>query len=248
LRLPGAVVTGGLDQGQGVFGQVRGDAGVDELDLAGLALEGGVQAPAEHAEVAVVERDGGPLAASELREEAVAVGQLVDQGTALGADLAHLPLAAAVEHGQFARAPAPFAGEPLEQQALPALGTLARRHAELLADLQVQAAADQLQALQLAAFAEVFLQAAVHHDVGVELVQLQATLVHRALEAQAEAFHLRVLAGVDLGEQQLEHRLVGRVDALEQLPHAGADEFAGRDARQVAEVQHLFGAHEALAQ
>ena len=35
-------------------------------DLAGLALEGGIQAPAEHAEVAVVERDGGPLAASEL--------------------------------------------------------------------------------------------------------------------------------------------------------------------------------------
>ncbi|MNF61013.1 hypothetical protein D3C84_426420 [compost metagenome] len=57
-----------------------------------------------------------------------------------------------------------------------------------------------------------------------------------------------MLAGVDLGEEQFEHRLVGRLDALEQLPHAGADELAGRDVRQVAEVEHLLGADEALGQ
>ena len=39
-----------------------------------------------------------------------------------------------------------------------------------------------------------------------------------------------------------------RLDALEQLPHAGADELARRDACQVAEVQHLLGADETLAQ
>ncbi|MCY1353110.1 hypothetical protein D9M69_394410 [compost metagenome] len=237
-----------VDQGEVVLGEVRGDPRVDELDLAGLALEGRVQAPAEHAEVAAVERAGDLLVAGELGEEAVAVGQLVDQHAPLAADLADLPLAAAVELGQVPRRPGPGRGQALEQQALPALAAVARRAAELLADLQVQAAADQLQALALAASGQVLLQAAVDHDVGVELVEVQAVGEHRLLEAQGQAFHLRVLAGVDLGEQQLEHRLVGRLDALEQLPHAGADEFAGRDVRQVAEVQHLLGADETLGE
>lgn len=57
-----------------------------------------------------------------------------------------------------------------------------------------------------------------------------------------------MLAGVGLGEQQLEQRLVGRIDGLGQLPEAGADELPGGDVRQVAEVEHLFGADEAFAE
>ncbi len=238
----------GVDQRQRVFGEVRGDPRVDVLDLAGLALEGGVEAPAEHAEVAAVERAADLQVARELREEAVAVGQLVDQRAALGADLADLPLAAAVEHRQLPRRPLPLVGEAFEEQALPAFRAAAGGAAELLVDLQVEAAAHQLQAFLLAAAAEVFLQAAQHDDVGVELVEVELVGEHRALETQRQAFHLRVLAGVDLGEEQLEHRLVGRLDALEQLPHAGADELAGWNPRQVAEVEHLLGADETLGQ
>ena len=171
------------------------------------------------------------FAAGELREKAVAVGQFVDQHAPLGADLAHLPLAAAVEHRQLAAVPVPVAGQALQQQALPAFAVIARRAAELLIDLEVQTAADQLQALMLATGLEVFLQAPVDHDIGVELIDIQAIGEHRLLETQRQALDLGVFAGVNLGEQQLEHRLVGRLDALEQLPHAGADKFFRRDAR-----------------
>jgi hypothetical protein len=74
-----------VHQGQGVFGQVRGDARVDELDLAGLALEGGIQASAQHVEVALVDQADGLVVAGKLGQEAVAVVQLVDQCAALGA-------------------------------------------------------------------------------------------------------------------------------------------------------------------
>ncbi len=55
LGLAFGLGTGAVHQGQGVFGQVRGDAGVDILHLAGLALEGCIQAPAQHVEVTVVQ-------------------------------------------------------------------------------------------------------------------------------------------------------------------------------------------------
>ncbi|MDT4823812.1 hypothetical protein FQZ97_570510 [compost metagenome] len=239
---------GALHQGEGVFGDVRGYSRVDELYFARLALECGVEASAEYAQVAAAERAAGLLAAGELGEEAVAVGQLVDQGTAFGQHLAHLPLAAAVEHRQLALLPVPVGGQALQQQALPALVAIARRPAELLVDLEVEAAADQLQALRFAAAEQILFEAAVDHHVRVQLVEVEAVGVDRFLEAQRQAGHLRVLAGVDLGEEQLEHRLVGRLDALEQLPHAGADEFAGRDVRQVAEVEHLLGADETFGQ
>ena len=168
----GLVRAGVLRQSQGVFGEVWGDARVDKFDLAGLALEGGIQAAAEDAQVAAVERAAGVFAAGELGEKAVAVGQLVDQHAPLGADLAHLPLAAAVEHRQLAAVPVPVAGQALQQQALPALAVVARWAAEFLVDLEVQAAANQLQALMLATGLEVFLQAAVDHDIGVELIDI----------------------------------------------------------------------------
>ena len=239
---------GAMDQGQAVFGEVRGDARVDVFDLAGLALEGRVQTAAEHAQVAAVEHAAGLHAAGELGEKAVAVGQLVDQRAALNTGLTHLPLAAAVEQRQLARAPAPALGQAFEQQALPAFAAPAGRQAEFLTDLQVQAAADQLQALQFMAGAEVFLQATVDDDVRVQVVEVELVAKHRLLEAQAQALDLRVLAGIHLGEQQLEHRFVRRLDALEQLPHAGAEKLAGWNPRQVAEVEHIGLADKAFAQ
>ncbi|MCY1215219.1 hypothetical protein D9M72_270610 [compost metagenome] len=144
--------------------------------------------------------------------------------------------------------PVPLGGQAFQQQALPALAAVARRPAELLVDLEVKAAANQFQPLGFVAFTQVLLQAAVNHHVRVQLIQIQAVGVDRFLEAQRQAGHLRVLASVHLGEQQLEHRLVGRLDALEQLPHAGADEFAGRDVCQVAKVEDFLGTDETLGQ
>ncbi|MNJ62427.1 hypothetical protein D3C77_582670 [compost metagenome] len=57
---------------------------------------------------------------------------------------------------------------------------------------------------------------------------------------------MRVFAGIHLGQKQLQHRFVGRLDALEKLPESRADILSRRNMCQVAEVQVLFGAHEAL--
>ncbi|MNJ41686.1 hypothetical protein D3C77_366170 [compost metagenome] len=183
-----------------------------------------------------------------MAEEAVAVVQLGHQLTALDRHLADFPLAAAVEQRQLALIPAPFLAEALQQVTLPAGTTLAGQAAEFLVHLQVQAAPHQLQPLTFATALQVLLDTPVDHHVRVELVEIEAIAEHRLLELQAQALYLRVFAGIDLGEQQLEHRLVGRLDALEQLPQPGADELARRDVREVAEVEVVFGAHEALGQ
>ena len=248
MGLPGGFFVGRLHQRQGVFGQIRGYARVDELDLVGLAFEGRIEPAAEYIEVAFVDQADAAFSAGKLAEEAIAVVELVDQGPTLGTDLADLPLAAAVEQCQLSMVPAPLLGQPLQELALPAAVALSAGAGELAVDLEVQGASHQLQAFRFAPGVEVLLDTAVHHDVGVEFVQLQAVGEHRLLEAQAQAFDLRMLTGVDLDQQQLEHRLVGRLDAFEQLPEPGADEFPGRNVRQVTEVEGLLGAHKTLGQ
>ncbi|MNM62824.1 hypothetical protein D3C81_741700 [compost metagenome] len=151
VKLPGLFAVGRLDQGQGVFGEVRGDPRVDEFDFAGAAFEGRIQASAKDAEVALVDAAGGVLATGELAQEAVAVVELGHQLAALDLDLAHFPLAAAVEQGQLTFVPAPFLAQPLQQVALPAGAALAGQATEFLVHFQVQAAAHQFQALLFAA-------------------------------------------------------------------------------------------------
>ncbi|MNV06235.1 hypothetical protein D3C71_966040 [compost metagenome] len=245
LALSRFFFVGRVHQRQGVFGQVRGDAGVDELDLVRLAFEGRIQASTEHAEVALVDQADGLFVAGELGQEAVAVIQLVDQGPALRADLADFPLAATIEQGQLAMIPLPFVGQAFEQRALPALGATAVA-GELAIDLQVQRTPHQLQPLRFVAANQVFLDAPVHHDVRVQFIEVEPVGKHRLLEAQAQALDPGMFAGVNLGQQQLEHRLVGRLDALEQLPEPGTNELARRDKGQVAQVECFVGANKAL--
>ncbi len=248
LRLLAVVVGGQLDQGQDVFAEIRGDPRVDVLHLACLALEGGIQAAAEQAQVAAVDAAVSALLAGDLEQQAVAVGQFVDHRATLFHHLAHLPLAAAVEQGQAARLPLPFHDEPLHRQVLPALLRLALATAELAPDLEVQAAPHEFQAFRRLLFPQVAFEMAIDQDVGVQFVEIELAGEYLLLEAQGDAADPRVLAGVGFGEQQLEQRLVGRIDGLGQLPEAGADELPGGDVRQVAEVEHLFGADEAFAE
>ena len=57
-----------------------------------------------------------------------------------------------------------------------------------------------------------------------------------------------MLAGVDLGEQQLEYRFVGRVYPLVQLPETGADKLTSRYASNMAKVQALLPTDKPLAE
>ncbi|MNJ56666.1 hypothetical protein D3C77_522250 [compost metagenome] len=97
VGLPRLFAVRGLDQGQGVFGQIRGNARIDELNLACAALERGIQAPAKDAEVALINAAGGVLATGKLAQEAIAVVELGHQLSAFHRYLADFPLATAVE-------------------------------------------------------------------------------------------------------------------------------------------------------
>ncbi|MNE63370.1 hypothetical protein D3C80_1587160 [compost metagenome] len=116
----------------------------------------------------------------------------------------------------MALVPAPFVSQALQQLALPAVGT--HLAAEFLVDLQVQAAAYQLKACNFAALTQVVLDPPVDHHVGVQRVEVELVGKDCVLEVQAQAAHSGVLTGVGFGQQQLEQRFVGRVDAFEQLP------------------------------
>ncbi|RMV85936.1 hypothetical protein ALP03_05855 [Pseudomonas amygdali pv. tabaci] len=238
----------GMHQRQRIFCKVRSDARIDELDLARLALESGIQAPTEYGQVTSIERVGGALRAGEPGLKAIAVIELVNQCTTLAGHLAHFPLAAAVEQRQLSFIPAPLRGQALQQQALPTGVALTARAGELFVDLQVQAAPHQFEALLLVACLQMLFDTPVHNHVRVQLIQVQLVGKHRLLETQAQALHAGMFTGVNLDQQQLENRLVGRLDTLEQLPQAGTDKFRRRNVRHRPEVEHFAGADEAFAQ
>ncbi|MNM74200.1 hypothetical protein D3C81_859540 [compost metagenome] len=244
----GLLAVGRLDQRQGVFGEVRGDARIDHFDLAGAALEGGIQTAAQYIEIALVGAADGVLVLGKLNEEAVAVVQFGHQLTALDGHLADLPQAATVEQRQLPLVPAPRFYQPLQQLPLPAIGARAAQAAQLLVDLQVQAAPHQFQARGLATLLQIVFDAPIDHHVGVELVEIESVGEHRLFIVQAQAAPGGVLAGVGFGEQQFQQRLVRRVDAFEQLPQPGPDELAWRYVGQIAEVEDVLLTDEALAQ
>ena len=239
---------GRMHQCQCVFGQVRGDARIDELDLAGLALEGGIQTTAEHVQVALVDHADRLLRAGKLSEKPVAVIELVDQRAAFSGDLSDFPLAATVEQRQVAFVPAPFLGQSLQQHVLPTGGTLACGAGELFVDLQIQAAPHQFQTLRFVPGVEVLFYASVHNHVRVQLVEVELVGEDRLFEAQTQTLPVRMFAGIDLDQQQFEHRLVRRLNAFKQLPQACANELPRWNVRHMTEVEHLFGPDEALGQ
>ncbi len=248
LVLAWLALIGRMHQRQRIFGKVRGDARVDELDLARLAFKSCIQTPPQNGQVAGIERIGSALRFGKSALKAIAVIKLVDQCAAFAGHLADFPLAAAVEQRQLSLVPTPFRCQAFQQLALPADVAQTRRPGELLVDLQVQAAPHQLQALRLVACLQMFLDAPVYDHVRVQFIQVQLVSEHRLLETQAQALNARMLAGIDLDQQQLEHRLVGRLDAFEQLPQSGTDELGRGNVRHRAEIEHLAGADEAFAQ
>ena len=119
---------------------------------------------------------------------------------------------------------------------------------QLAVNLQIQTAAHQLQPLDVAPRLEVLLNAPVHHHIRVEFIEVQLMGIHRLLEAQAQALHLRVFTGIHLDQQQFEHRLVGRLNPFEQLPQPGPHEFAGRDVCQMPQVDGFVSPNKTLGE
>ncbi len=227
-----------LVEGEQRLAHVGGDAAVDDLHLARLAFEGGVELAPEGVEIVLVDGRQLGVAAGEIGEELVGVGQLPHQYPALLEHLDDAPAGAVVHHLQVVLVPAPGVGEGAHHVAAPVV-LRRRRPGQLLVGLEIETAPHQLQPLLLLAPHQVLLQLAVEHQVGVEAVEVDLVVVDRLLEAQAEQVDVRVLAGVDLHQQQLEHRFVGRVDPLEELPQGGAEELLRRHRGDAAEIDAL---------
>jgi len=220
------------------LGEVRGDARVDRLDLARFALEGDVQfAPQE---VQVGGGDGGLLAvaAGELGEEQVGVAQAFHQGAPFLANLVVLPCLASVEALQRRLVPAPLGDQALHEVAAPVRGA-GLRVGEARIHLDVEAAADQLQEVGRVLFAGVAFQALQEEAVGVESVGVGLAVVQALLEFGGQQAGVGEFLGVGLQQGDLEERFVGGGEALVQLPQGGAEEFAGGDAPEPAQVDDL---------
>ena len=192
---------GRMHQCQQVLRQIGRNAGVDVINLARLALKGRIQASTEHIQVALAGQPQCLLIAGKLAQKPVAVIELMYQRPALMNRLFGLPLRAAVEPRQLALVPPPLSSQTLQQLALPLRTPLCRVAGQLTIDLQIQTAAHQLQALYIAPCVEVLLYTPIHHDIGVQLIKVQLVGVHRVLETQTQALHLRMLAGVHLNQQ-----------------------------------------------
>ena len=82
---------------------------------------------------------------------------------------------------------------------------------------------------------QVLLDALVHQQVGVEARQIGGRVVHQALELQRQ--RLALVQRVGLQQQQLQQRLVRRLDRLVQVPEGRAEELVLGDAGNAAEVE-----------
>src|SRR5690625_679665 len=233
-------------QGEGILGEIRGNAGIDPLDLAGPALKGGVQLAAQQGHVAAADQCCSLAALGEIVQVAIAPGQLLDQHGLLLHDPVRLPPAAIVQLLQLGRRPAPLQHHFLQQLTLPGAVGAGGSAAQGLADLEVETASHQFQPVELSPGQQILFQPAVDHDVGVQLVDVQPVAVDGFLVEVAQGANVGVFAGVDFGQQELQGGLVGRVDGLVQLPDARADELSGGNPLDAAKVEGLLGVHIAL--
>ena len=229
-----------------MLGQVAGTIALEDFHLVRTAFEGRLQPPSQEVELAQVGAAGRVMRARELHQEPVAAAELGHPFAALQGNLVHPPGRATIEHGQLRVSPSPLVGQAAQQAALPAFG--APLFAELAVHFQVQAAPHQFQPSLLTALHQVALDPSVDHDIRVETVKVELIGEDRLLVVQAQAPHGGVFAGIGFGQQQLEQGLVRGIDALEQLPKPGADEFVAWDLRQVTQVQGFPRAYETLCQ
>ena len=155
-----------------VLGDVDRAPRVHGVYLAGLALVGREEPAPEDVELARLDGASRIAAARELRQEAVARGELLHQFVALGLDVLDLPVRARVEQRELVPVPAPLGDQAFHQQPLPRGLACSRGLRQLLARLVVQATAHDLQARWLLARQQVTLDAPVDHHVGVELVDV----------------------------------------------------------------------------
>src|SRR3569623_1528657 len=114
-----------------------GDAAIDDLHLAGLALEGGVQLAAQHGDVFLIYGHQSRLLTRKIRQDAITVGELAHQHLALAQHAVALPMRARDEQFHINIAPTPCLGERAHQVAPPTHPPTIICWSEALVDLEI---------------------------------------------------------------------------------------------------------------
>ncbi len=239
---------GHLHQAEVRLAEIRRYLEVDALHLARQALERGIELARQYADVFRVDGLADVVAPGELDEVAVALHQGLQQLGVGHLDVLDLPLLAVIQVVQALRAPAPVGDQLGHLLPAPVRGVILLRVAQAVTHLQVEAAAHQIEALHVADGLEVVGHLVQHQAVVVEAVVHPLVVLEPVAAGHRQQPGVGVLVGVGFHQHRLEHRLVGGVDPLVELPQGGTEVLLGRNAVEAPEIEPVVLAQLAVGE
>ena len=226
----------GLVQRDAGFLRIGADAARHDFDLGRFLFEGRVQLTTEHVQIVAADRVIIGLIARELRQHRVTVLERVDQIAPFFDGSVDAPFLALIESRDLLPFPTPRLHHVVQHVDTPVFGRLRTTGREAQIDLDVEAASKHIQPHGIIARQQVLFDLGVHENVGVETVETDVFGFDALLVTLAEQGDVGELGRVGLHQQQLQDRLVGRLDTFVELPHGGAKKLFDRNTRQAAEI------------
>ena len=237
VEIPAGAVeatVGHLHEAEIRLAQIRRDLEVHPLHLARQALESGIELARQNADIFRVDRLADVVAAGELDQVAVALHQGFQQLGVSDLHLFDLPLVAMIELIEFVLTPAPVGDQLAHLLAAPLGGVIILGMAETVAHFEVEAAAHQIEPRHVADGLEVVGHLVQHQTVVVEPIVHPLVVLEPVATNHRQQAGIGILVGVGLHQHRLEHRLVGGVDPLVELPQGGTEILFGRNTVKTA--------------
>ena len=231
---------GYLYQAEIRLAEIRRNLEVDALHLARQALECGIELARQDADVFRVDGLADVVAPGELDEIAVALHQSLQQLGVGHLDVLDLPLLAVIKVVKALRTPAPVGYQLGHLLPAPVRGVIFLGMAQPVAHLQIEAATHQIEALHVADGLEVVGHLVQHQAVVVEAVVHPLVVLEPVATGHRQQPGVGILVGVGLHQHRLEHRLVGGVDSLVELPQGGAEILLGRNAIKAPQIEPVI--------
>ena len=210
-----------VNKGQIRFRQIRRNLRVHQRHFARQRFKGRIQLTRQHADILRTGGDAEVIAPCETDQITIALHHRIEQFVVRLAHFINFPVRPVVEHHQTLFIPAPRVDQLADDFATPAdAGALA---AEFFAHFQVEAAAHQVETSFIFNGLQVGGHALQHHAVGVESEGDDLAVVQALFDIFRQQAVVGVFPGVGFQQQRFQHRFIGRVDTLIQLPQAGAE-------------------------
>ena len=146
------------------------------------------------------------------------------------------------------RAPAPVSHQLGHLLPAPVRGVILLGVAQTVTHLEIEAAAHQIQALHVADGLEVVGHLVQHQAVVVEPVVHPLVVLEPVAAGHRQQSGVGILVGVGLHQHRLEHRLVGGIYALVELPQGRTEVLLGGDTVKTPEVEPVILAQLAVGE